>query len=320
MPLDIRYAGLESDVERRVRFATNGLAAHEVHARASAWDGTRCDLLVTDTEDAYGRVAIDLARRRDTPILAFTNDIERADTWAGWLRRDATVATLTKALLDVIAERTQANEQPANAVRMQASPPSRASLVRLALEPGLSGANAMLSVRDRRLYADLDGGRMHAASHSDILHARDMLAGSDWSLSPAGGSQRPARMEHASSLDSIYLDAALHRGGALPEFPLTQVWLCDWPDLGQVPEHIEALLVVRMLLRGKTDATAIGEATGIAPVTVNACLWAFAAAGLLHHASLSGHQPSPVRALVKGRFSQLVARVARHFGLGEQLR
>jgi len=321
MPVDIRYAGLDPDVERRVCFAINGLAAHHIRASANPWDGTRCDMLITDAEDTYGRIAADIARRRDTPILAFTGKAGSSDTWAQWLRRDATVSVLTKALVGALsADPPTAQRQAASAIRDGSGfgPSvfgSRAALVRLVLDPGIRRKRVLIGFSKRKLLADPQAGRLFAASGEDIAGARALLSGIGGDIEPYAPAGVPAGTKVAVSLDAAYVQAALHRNAALPDFPLRDVWLCDWPDLGQAPRHVDALLVARTLLRGKTSMDAIAAATGIGANAVSACLWAFAASGVLQHASLGGVQPLP-RGSAKRRFGQLVAKMARHFGLG----
>ncbi len=46
MHFDVRTAALDDLIERHVRLAVSLLGAHQLHARLSPWDGTRCDLLI----------------------------------------------------------------------------------------------------------------------------------------------------------------------------------------------------------------------------------------------------------------------------------
>jgi hypothetical protein len=320
MPLDIRYAGLEADVERRVQFAVNGLAAHKIDARARPWDGTRCDMLVTDADDTYGRVAIDRARRRDTTILAFTNHLPRTETWALWLRRDSTVSNLTRAIADATVPLATAAAAPAAILATPTAKDvrTRSGLVHLATKQGMSAANAVLTLRDKKLLAHCDSGRLYATSHADILMASELLAGYEWTFESTSGNSVSSDMRHSTSLDSIYVQTALRRRDNLPAFPLKDIWLCDWPDLGQIPECVNALHIVNVMLRGKTDAEKISLVTGAPMDQVNACLWAFAASGLLQHASVISRLDPLQQVSVKSRFTSIVGRLARHFGLREQ--
>ena len=68
MHFDVRTAALDDLIERHVRLAVSLLGAHQLHARLSPWDGTRCDLLIASSEDAYGAQALDLACRRGTAV------------------------------------------------------------------------------------------------------------------------------------------------------------------------------------------------------------------------------------------------------------
>ena len=55
MRVDLRFAGLSEQAELRLRLAETLLAALQFQAAVAAWDGTRCDVLVVQPDDAYGR-------------------------------------------------------------------------------------------------------------------------------------------------------------------------------------------------------------------------------------------------------------------------
>ena len=331
MRVEVRYAALDADMERRVRFAVNGLAAQRVRAVAEPWDGTRCNLLVADVDDSYGMSAVDLARRRDTPIIGITSNPDRSDNWALWLGRDATVVKLTRALVAALNLPTPAAEGNGGAASPR--PPGtttqtlrledvelRSALARLAFGKGIAGENVLARHSGRNYRILPRNGRLLTTSASELLAVRDRLCDDGWDLRPGDAPPEvTAAFEHAISLDAVCLDAAMRARARLPDFPQGTCWLCDWPDLGQVPELTGALRVARHLLRGKSGLDDAVAPTGLPRDEVNACLWAFAASGLLQHAgSAQAMQPLATQATAPERsagFTRLFKKLAGHFGL-----
>ncbi|WP_257389018.1 hypothetical protein, partial [Tahibacter caeni] len=98
MRLDLRTAALTELEEQRVRIAAQLLAAHGGEARVGAWDGTRCDLVVLNADDGYGRHVLDIARRRGVPAVAFGAPRTDADAQAGIVAAEGSAASLAATL------------------------------------------------------------------------------------------------------------------------------------------------------------------------------------------------------------------------------
>ena len=323
MFVDLRYAGLEPDIERRVRFAANGLAAFRLNVKASAWDGTRCDILVTDANDAYGLTVVDIARRRDMRIVAFTREPDRKESWANWIDHGTSVAALTKILQQALADSTDGDaEDNVDDTSLTSTAKkeigishdsSSVGMVRLALDESLRNATLAATHGGRTLLFRLRAGRVLASSLSDMLFVRDHICDSGWKFRALDASRLPDNFEIGASLDSFFLESATRNQHHLPSFPEGRYWLCDWPDLGQAPELVNALSIVRILLREKVSVRQLCKQSGLGATEVSACLWAFCASGLLQRTGFAAQAlPPPPTA---GRFTTLMSRLASHLGL-----
>lgn len=292
MPLELRYAGLDATMEQRLRLATQALAAHRLQARAAAWDGTRCDVVAADPHDAYGRRVLDIARRRGTPVLEIVEAL-------------ATVARLTRALHDVLSKATSSATPAAVSTPQAASP-----LLRLATDPALRGADVELRRDGAVVWLLSSKSRVVSASVSDRMRACEQLASNDWTVAAIGDRQRMRPPgEITASLDAFLLTGAWSARGSLPAYPDEDVGLRDWPDLGTAGSIAEALVVVQSLQRFRGTPERIAYRHGLARADVDACLWAFQAAGLLDRAAaMSIPVPPP-------RHGGLFSRLAAHFGL-----
>ncbi|MGH8492163.1 MAG: hypothetical protein ACRERR_03510 [Moraxellaceae bacterium] len=72
MRIDIRIAGLPDYAEPRARLAAQLMAAFRYEADFSAWDGSGCDVLMADVEDAYGMHCMEQALARGIRVLALS--------------------------------------------------------------------------------------------------------------------------------------------------------------------------------------------------------------------------------------------------------
>ncbi|MGN6520140.1 MAG: hypothetical protein ACTHK2_12025 [Dokdonella sp.] len=292
MPLELRYAGLDATMEQRLRLATQALAAHRLQARAAAWDGTRCDVVAADPRDAYGSRVLDIARRRGTPVLEVVEAV-------------ATVVRLTRALHDLLSKSPSLSTPAAVPV-----PPAASPLLRLATDASLRGVDVELRRDGAVVWLLCTKGRVVSASVSDRMRACEQLATGDWSLAAIGDRQRTRPPgEISASLDAFLLTAAWSARASLPPYPDEDVGLRDWPDLGGAGSIAEALVVVQSLQRFRGTPGTIAHRHGLARAEVDACLWAFQAAGLLDRAAAVEFAAPPPRN--GGLFSRLAA----HFGL-----
>ncbi len=337
MRIDLRYAALSQDVERRVRLAATALAAHQIRATATDWDGTRCDLLIADASDGYGRHVIGIAKRKAISVLAFGSETDSAVDGVIWLSPRSDVAALATAIRDELAacrpaestrspnedapssSRETSGEQQAGAWVTQdvsSGQSTGAALVRLSTDVELVQVDLQATIQGRTIQLLPSKGRVTASSLSDLLSARDHLSGGGWQFERISG-RHPSSLSigASASLDVFYLYGAIRGKSQLPPSPNVRFGLSDWPDLGAAPDLMDALRVVRTLQRGNVLPSEIATMSRLPQQDVTACLWAFEAAGLL---TRSGIEPilqtvrpaEPVR-----QRSGLLGRLAAHFGM-----
>lgn len=303
---DITFSALGEQAEQRVRLAVQLLAAYRIRAKVRPWDGTRCDLLVTDLSDAYGRRTHDLARARGTPVLAFGVDGDAASNGIGIAPDNSLAPTLAQSMRELLAPDARDDEPDAQADAMPA-------LCRLAAADfrGL-GVDATSNGRIVRIRPE--EGRVYAPTLSDLLSAVDTFCSADWSLARNDADGRPREDGASRSLEAFLLQAAFAARDALPRFPEGRYRLSDWPDVGSAPERVDSLKIARQLLDGSASAGELVAACRVEAADVNATLWAYAAANLLDMPdAVPREEPPPQTARP---FSGIMARIAQRFGLG----
>lgn len=295
----IRHAGLRPEQEQRLRLAAGALAAHGINASVEAWDGTRCDLAVIAGDDGYGRRVQDIAARRGLGVLILGNHAE--GTVAA--REDASAIALSRRLLSSL-QAAEAGAAPA--------PAAQGGIVSLALDPRLVDKDLEAQVGGRSIQLLRSRGRVLSTTLSDQVAARDRLCESGWSfraLTAASAGERPR--EFSGSLDAFLLQGALRQASLLPPFPAPACSLQDWPDLGASPDAIAALRLAQTLNAGPASPADLASAHGLEASYVGACLWAFAASGLLRRHGEPSPAPTPAPKAATG----ILARLAAHFGL-----
>lgn len=311
----IRHAGLRPDQEQRLRLAATALAAHGIQASVASWDGTRCQVAVVNADDAYGRKVLDVALRRGALALALSQSAVQAGAHAA-ARDDSSAASLARLLQGILQADGTAGpaDPPAIAARRLAANQAIASdggLVHLAREDRLAGLDLEAHLGGRVVHLARSSGRVLSPTLSDLMAARDRLWEPGWTFVPlAQASTAQARFEMSTGLDAFLLQGALKRAAQLPAFPDAPCRLDDWPDLGASPDAVDALRVVRAIFGKPATPSGIARALGLEADYVSACLWAFAAAGLLrnHEGPAAAVKPdAPVRGMW--------ARLATHFGL-----
>ena len=304
---DIATAALDEQAEQRIRLAAGLLAAWRITARVRAWDGTRCTLLVADLGDAYGRQAFARARARQTPVLAFR--ATAADLGPGVVdaSEGSPAPALAQTLRDLLAvDATVATDIPETAA--SALP----ALCRLA-DPESGGRGIDASYNGRRIRIRPDTGRVHAATLSDLLSARDSFASAEWTLTASD--EAPDGDGVHRSLEAFLLQAAFQGRAQLPAFPAGRYRLKDWPDVGSAPELVGALKIAKALMRAPAGVDELPRLCGIDARDVHATLWAYRAANLLERLDAAGAAVASAPAQPVGTFSGVLARIASRFGL-----
>ncbi|WP_386066147.1 hypothetical protein ACFJIW_16565 [Tahibacter sp. UC22_41] len=306
MRLDFRTAALSEQEEQRVRIAAQLLAAHGGQARVGAWDGTRCDLVVLNADDGYGRHVLDVARRRGLPAVALGP--LRPDAAAdGLVVAEGSAASLAATLWRLVgAAATDTAAKTSRSTRADL-----AGLLRLAETP-LRGADVRATIAGRSIVLRPSVGRTRGRTLSDLLAARDHLGDSGWqfeALAPGVDDAMPS--DSAMSLDAFLLTGALRTRVALPPFPDGEWALRDWPDLGAAADLVAGLRLAQRLRRAAATPRALAEGAGVARELADACLWAFRAADLLTETAA----PAPRAAAPPPVVRQLLNRLAARFGL-----
>ncbi len=310
MHFDVRTAALDDLIERHVRLAVSLLGAHQLHARLSPWDGTRCDLLIASSEDAYGAQALDLACRRGTAVIA----LGRAAQVAGLQVIDPETSAL--ALAQHIRERLQSVGKGAAARGIVSSPSAACTPLPCQLaRPPLRGKAVDILWGDHVLRLRPRLGRAYAETLFDLLSVGEKLPEAECRLVVVDDRKESAGGAVSASLESVLLRMTQRINAQLPDFPDGCYRLDAWPDFGALPSLVGALRVSRLLM-GNTKRASELLATGIGaipPAEFNACLWAFAAADLLQSVDVAQPVlvPPPASRLQQGLFSSL----ARRFGL-----
>jgi hypothetical protein len=303
MKLSISMAGLSDELKLRLELASKLLAAHRIRAHLQDWDGTKCGLVVVDLADAYGLRVMDLALRREVPVLAFAAVNVIADERVRLMRPDLSVK--------LMAQRLQELMLTAASVPSETSDPL---LVTLARNPAWSSGEVAVTHGKRRILLCRSSSRVWAKTLSDLLYCKDRFGLHDWQLQPISDPHTIHSDEQfSSSLDSFLTEAAL--AASLPTFMRGRWRLTEWPDLGAAPEMVVSLRAASLLLRQPMSAIELGGRLGIDDATASACMWALLAAGLLRSEE-GAVDPSPTPVVTSPvAAGGLLARLARRFGL-----
>lgn len=315
MRLDIRFAGIDDQVEQRLRLAGQLLAAYQIRASMSGWDGTKCDVLIADPADGYGSHTMAIAQRRGIPVLALANTPLANTEGIQVLATESPVARLVEAIKGM----GQKSSSPKATVRSDTQ--SLPGIVQLAESSSAAGRDIEARIDDARVAIFVAEGRVQAATQQDIDGACAKVCSSGWKVHPLAASAAPIPAAMVSmSLDVFLLRGVSHSPDSLPAFPDGHYALNHWPDLGSAPDLIDALRVARALRRGCASLSAIIADSELPPKVVLACLWAFQAGGLIERIgdAPSGHDATPTAAAKPAGGGGLLARIAARFGLSRR--
>ncbi len=317
MRSDIRSVALDPGQKARVAAAARALAAHAIQARLSDWDGTRCDLLVANADDGYGRHVIEIALWRGLAVVALHADLGAECRAQTCVDADVSERVLASEMLRVLGADSlgaaTASQSAPVAVGTSPGDVDRCTGLlpcRLALDPAWIGQDVVCRLEHRRVYLLPSRGRVLTSTLSEQLSARDHLCEPGWSMRPlAAGDLDRAGVEVSTSLDGFLLRGLLRSVDKLPPFPRRSCVLADWPDLGTVADLTVALKVAGVLSRRTVDSAEVAALAEVDERQASACLWAFAASGLLRfeRTGAASNPPAPA--------TGLLAKLARHFGL-----
>lgn len=271
MRFDIRTAALDELLEQRLRLAVSLLGSFRIRANVTPWDGTRCDLLVAAANDRDGQEAVGLAERRGMGVLALGSG------WAGGgvdESRWSTAAGLAMGIRDRLERVAATDREPSSQLFV------RSALFKLT-QPSLRGRSVDACCNGRVLALRPKVGRVYAASHSDLLIAGDALMSGDcWRFDVVESSTSNATYGVSASIESVLMSAAYGARVELPDFADGSYRLNVWPDMGHLAES-GPMKVAHKLISAALSPDDLVRSVGVDRATINACLWAFAAADLL---------------------------------------
>jgi len=303
MHITLGTAGLSEELALRLSLACGLLAASQIHVELQDWRGGESDMLIVDIDSGHGRLAYEVATRRNLPVMVFPRSGDTTTPYTSKLDRDAPAATIARAL----QEKLQPSSEPTS--------DDVQGLLGICIRE--AGCSQDLLVKRGHIAMILRhaAGRILTRSVSDLPAAETRLLENTW-LCMA----RPANDPYASewlvsrSLESFLINACMKHQASLPSLGGKQYRLARWPDLGGVTENEEALRLSALLQRCAWSADDLAQSTGIDATHINAFLWATLASGALACADSSAAAPEAQQVALPTA-SSLIQRVARHFGL-----
>lgn len=309
MLLDVRTAALNTEVEEHVQLATSRLMTRQMRTRVSPWNGTRCHLLAAAANEKYGHMALLLALRRGTPVIALGAPLEP-------LAATPLPANIsTEALTQTLHERL---EEIAPKTRKSGPGTDRRPLICRLSAPSLRGKAVNISNSERKLMQlRPQAGRAYAPSAIDFATSIRGFQDLAWGRVEVDNSPIGATMV-SRSIESFLLLSTNHGKLALPDFPEGYYQLKAWPDLGSLPDMVSALHIAKQLVTAPTAPAELvnDDQFNIGRDDVNACLWAWTAADLLQEKE-AGSRPQKSRLGFRRRrvTGKVWSSIARRFGL-----
>lgn len=307
MRIDIRTAGLPSHAEPRARLAAQLMAAFKFDARISAWDGTRCHVLIADAEDAYGAKCIEQAARRGISVLALSLHGDMGPETVSKTLSTAPAATLAKQLASLLEEKSN-----------QSSPSMAGNgLVMLALVPTLAQGIFKATLREHSILINRQTSRVYAGSEPALQAAMNDLCLPNWDFSAATEKDRMELCQHSMALDAFCVMAALQGIGRFPDLPTKPYQLSDWPDIGHAVDVPNIFNLIRLLQKGPITATNAIAQGGMDQLEAIALLWALSASGVLRESRETAPViASPARAEKERPERSFLGKLMQRFGLG----
>ncbi|MGH8492160.1 MAG: hypothetical protein ACRERR_03495 [Moraxellaceae bacterium] len=306
MRIDIRTAGLNSLAEPRARLAAQLMAAFKFDARLSAWDGTRCHVLIADADDAYGIRCIEQASRRGINVLALSQQGDKGPDNAHKILSSAPAATLAKQIGAMLAEK-----------KNQSSPSVAGnSLVLLALAPTLAHGIFKAQLRDHSILINRQTSRVYARSESALRAAQTDFCLPEWDFSPMpAGTDMTALCQCSMALDAFCVLAALQGIGRFPDLAEMHYQLSDWPDIGLAVDVPNIFNLIRLLQKGPVTASNAIAQAGMDTEEAMALLWAMKASGVLVEGKATPAIPAAIRVERSAPELTFLGKLMQRFGL-----
>lgn len=299
--IKIGMAGLSEEVELRLSLACGLLAASQIDIEIQDWQGNESDILIVDIDSGHGRLAYEMAQRRNLPVLVFPRSGDNETQYASKLDRDAPAAALARALQEKL--------QPSSEV----SSDDVQGLLGICIREAGCSQDLLVKRGGIAMILRHAAGRILTRSVSDLTIAETRLLEGTW-LCMTRPAKDPYQHEWlvSRSLDGFLIKACMKYRDSLPVLGGKLFRLTRWPDLGSVTDDLDALRLSALLHRSAWSADALAQHTQLPPRAINAFLWATLASGALARAD--GNMVKADAAEMPAA-SSLIQRVARHFGL-----
>jgi len=299
--IKIGMAGLSEEVELRLSLACGLLAASQIDIEIQDWQGNESDILIVDIDSGHGRLAYEMAQRRNLPVLVFPRSGDNETQYASKLDRDAPAAALARALQEKL--------QPSSEV----SSDDVQGLLGICIREAGCSQDLLVKRGGIAMILRHAAGRILTRSVSDLTIAETRLLEGTW-LCMTRPAKDPYQHEWlvSRSLDGFLIKACMKYRDSLPVLGGKLFRLTRWPDLGSVTDDLDALRLSALLQRSAWSADALAQHTQLPPRAINAFMWATLASGALARAD--GNMVKADAAEMPAA-SSLIQRVARHFGL-----
>jgi hypothetical protein len=297
----LALAAIPHDIELRFWLACKLLLPKQIRVDVQTWNGEPCDILVTDLDCTYGRIAYELATRdNDVLTLCFSESDYSGVRNSTRLDRQITASALAVILQEILA--LQAN------VKIDVNK----GLLGICLIEASSGYELLARNGAVSVIVRHNARRIHAHSLHDLMAAESRLLEPSWSVVPLS-----APYDHQyeglifRSLDSFLISACYQHQADLPLLNDDVYQLKQWPDLGMNPLDTSSLRLASALQRKFWQIEELARHCGVARETANAFGWATLASGALAVVDTAKpktrSEPDPIPPVIR--------RIARHFGL-----
>jgi hypothetical protein len=273
----VTLAGLDPDLENRVKAACWRLSAQGYDIRLHAWAGVQSDLLILGGADSHRRV-LDAAIARRVPVLRFVgvgeDPVESAHVVAA-------TASVEQILVALHALFDPAAAAPSQHPVFRAGSEKVSGLLWLMVErrPRRGAIHAISESYEVWLIPEL--AQIRARTHSDLIGARERLLSPKWVFHRV----RTGRVPDGPHLhfDEFFLDACMRASHRLPRFPRGNYRLRQRLDTATL-ESADAEVAALAAQFGGSDGVSTADLGAIADVGqhhANAFLWATLASGAL---------------------------------------
>jgi|GEM_PF-5519591 len=297
----VTLAGLDPDLENRVKAACWRLSAQGYDIRLHAWSGVQSDLLILGGVDNNRRL-LDAAKARRVPVLRFVAAGDQAVESTHIVAVSASVEQIAIALRALFDPAVESSQHPVFRSRNE----KVSGLLWLMVEKRpQSGAIHAIS---ESYEVWLVPGKMQiwARTHSDIIGARERLLSSKWMFQRVRAGRVPdGPHQH---FDEFFLDACMRASHRLPRFPRGNYRLRQHLDIATLDTaSVEiAALAAQFSVREGVSTADLGAIADVGQHHANAFLWATLASGALERC-----RGDDAEAVMPSLFDRLRARFAR---------